>query len=81
MNISPRTIEKLDKIGHKYRCKLCLPPFRNRLNLFFDARKIKKGTELKLCREVIRLGLHPTIWDSGMWGSEFDFIEVSQSRD
>ena len=77
MNISPRTVEKLEKIGHKYRCKLCLPPFRNRFNLFYDARKIKKGGELKVAREVIRLGFEPIIWDNAMF-TDFDFIEIEK---
>jgi hypothetical protein len=80
MNISPRTVEKLEKIGHKYRCKLCLPPFRNRMNLFYDARKIKRGTELKLCREVQKLGLQVTIWEADLMFKEFEFIEVSESN-
>ena len=77
MNVGPRTIEKLDRIAHKYRCKLCLPPFRNRLNLFMDARRIKPGTELKLCREVRRLDIKPTIHGSEYSClCDFDFIEL-----
>ena len=79
MNISPRTIEKLDKIGHKYRCQLCLPPFYGKFNLFYDARK-KKGEASKLCQEVKQLGFKTKThycWND--WGLDVvQFIELKK---
>jgi hypothetical protein len=77
MSINQRTVDKLDKIGHKYRCKLCLPPFNGRFNLFYDVREIKPSLKSKLCTEIKKMKLNPI--PIGYTYGDYDFVELDKA--
>jgi len=41
MAIDQKTIDKLDRIGSKYNCGLCLPPLKESVNPFFCIEYLK----------------------------------------
>ena len=64
-------ISKLDKLGEKHNCELCLPPFNESNNPFFKIDKLKDDA----------IAFHGFITDLDKVNVKFKFATVNKKRE